>query len=212
MAIGGFVRGSLRAYLFAHVRICLCPPCVWHPYSSFIIGSQELCVLTSLPSRRMTGRVNIDTLLIYFSLNKWPPKAENVKMNVHDAGVAPLWMVLIYLFGGNGKYVRESEWNKQLKELLDGRERGRTAIEGRGRACLTSDYTYIFWPECYALHFVSALSGLSFGDARRRNIETEEHPDHLCRHWKCHALVRGTPEAISVYLSFNRVFSPLSIP
>lgn len=118
-------------------------------------------------------------------------------------------MVLIYLFGGNGKSVRESEWNERLKEMLDGRESGRTAIEGRGRVCLTTDYTYILtWVLCIAFCICpdSPLSGLSFSGSHRRNIETKEHPDHLRCHRRGHSLVWGTAVTLSVHSLFIHPF------
>ncbi len=51
--------------------------CVKDPYSFLIRFMRVLCVLTSLQSRQLTGGVNTDTLLIYFRLDKWPPKVEN---------------------------------------------------------------------------------------------------------------------------------------
>lgn len=65
-------------------------------------------------------------------------------MDVRDAGVARLWMVLICLFGGNGKSARESEWNERLKELLDGRKRGRTAMKGGKRASVLNYWLHIY--------------------------------------------------------------------
>lgn len=141
-------------------------------------------------------------------------------MDAQDVGVTPLWMVLICLFGGNRKSVRENEWNEQQKELLDGRERRRTAIEGRG-VCLTTDYTYKFQSECYALHFASILtsllSGLSLGGSHHWNTETEEHPDHLRRHRKCDTLVWGAHviiHSLYKYVYFGAMVSclPYTVP
>lgn len=64
----------------AYLSACECMSlslCVKYPYSSLIWFMRVLCVLTSLRSRQLTGGVNIDTLLICFCLDKWPPKNEN---------------------------------------------------------------------------------------------------------------------------------------
>lgn len=83
----------------AYLPACECMPlplCVKHPYSSFIRFTRVLCVLTSLQARQLTGGVNIDTLLIYFCLDKWPPKAGKWMCETQVLLLSE-WYLFIYL-------------------------------------------------------------------------------------------------------------------
>lgn len=134
-------------------------------------------------------------------------------MDVQDAGVALLWMVLIYLFGGNGKSVRK--WMKWVIERVV-RWEGKREDSNRGKRESVLNYwlhIYILpWVLCIAFYICpdSPLTGLSFGDSHRWNIETEEHPDHLCCHQRSLTLVRGTSEvqlySFIIHLFFSFCF------